>query len=181
MPLSNSTSRIKRWTGYTLPYKFTRGLNGSLRNMYDTRAIGGAVFSGFATINCVAGASLVDGDYFTVSTGRRTRVFEFDSTATVTAGRIPVTFSGASTNTFMADQVATEINNAFSGTLHASRVGAIVTVVHLIGGATGATITENVANAGFTVANNFDAVPWQPVPVVVGGRVGFTGFRNYGA
>lgn len=114
-------------------------------------------------IQVVAGASLVDGDFFTILDGvGQSAVFEFDNNAVLGIGDIGITFAGGETAAQIAVLVAQAID-VFRQT-RGGRVRPLidpltptrVRVVHEVFGDVGASLTENVANAGFAVID-FDA------------------------
>jgi hypothetical protein len=107
------------------------------------------------TINVVAGASLADGDYFTVDYGSGTIPIEFEATPPngTTGGRIPFTFAAGDAAGTIRDGLIALINLAAPTKVVASIGGAAaITVSMVTPGEAGGVITENVANAGFTVA-----------------------------
>lgn len=124
------------------------------QELYEERftvAYDHAQVSGGNLITCVAFASLADTDFMTIADGHDPAVvYEFDTAGDgVTAGRVQVDVSG---DTTAADVAAT---------LHAAIVAnqpALAAVdnadgtVSLPSGDRVLTVTENVANAGFTVA-----------------------------
>lgn len=107
------------------------------------------------TINVVAGASLVDGDYFTVDYGSGTIPIEFDLTPGdgTTGGRVPYVYAAGDAAGTIRDGLIALINLAAPTKVVASIGGAAaITVSMVVPGEAGGVITENVANAGFTVA-----------------------------
>ncbi len=113
--------------------------------------VGGVVATG--SITCVAQASMADSDYMTISDGLRAPVvYEFDVAGDgVTGGRVQVNISGSSTATDVATllKAAIETNQPGIGVTQASGV---LTLAHKIAGTfANVTITENVANGGFSV------------------------------
>lgn len=108
------------------------------------------VLSLLTTVTVVAGASLTDGDYFTLSDGSAV-VYEFDNDATVTPGRVGITFVGTETAQEIRDLVIVAINGS---TLQATAIAAAadtLTVTSDVAGDTMGVNSENVANAGFLV------------------------------
>lgn len=106
-------------------------------------------------ITAVAGASLVDGETFTVDDGLSTHtptIFEFDSNGSVSGGNVPVAF----TSGFTAAQVATAMRtaiNSIGSSLSAQAATTIGEVVPLESSTTNELpilVTDTVANAGFT-------------------------------
>lgn len=122
------------------------------------------------TITVVAVASLADGDYFTIIDSKgRTWVFEYDVTGDgVTAGRVQVNVSTDTTATHVRDRTITAINAATAvegGVTEAIDITAAIggsAVINLRAKSPGTvgnrTITENVANAGFTVSGMSGAI-----------------------
>jgi hypothetical protein len=107
------------------------------------------------TITAVSGASLVDGETFTIqSRNGATVTFEFDSNSSYTARRVPVVFAGGDTNAQVATAIATAISGVASLGLSASAVGATVTMTaRLPGPEWNAGLTETVANGTFAVTD----------------------------
>lgn len=106
------------------------------------------------SITTVAAASLIDGETFTLNDGvHAATVFEFDSNATVTVGHVAVTFSGGNTATQIRDAIIAAVNGVTS-TLNitaAPGTSAQVLLTNDTAGTVGnVTITETVANSGFT-------------------------------
>lgn len=108
------------------------------------------------TIAAVAGASLVNGETFTIRNGQFLVVFQFFSAGSVATSDTlrGVAFTGGDTAATVAATMVTAINAApFAGTL-ASAVGANLTVTKTRSGPNGnGAITDTVANAGFTHAD----------------------------
>lgn len=110
-----------------------------------------------ASFVCVANASMADSDYITIGDGgiNPPLSFEYDKAADgVTGGSVAVT--AGTTDITVATNFVTAINAAQLA-VTASNVGgtsATVTLTHDIPGLIGnaATLTENVADAGFTVS-----------------------------
>lgn len=182
MPLSQNTSQRRNHTGYLCPYVFSRPTAvTTVKNLYSMTYSGGNRWIGHATITCPTGANLVDTDILTISDGRETKVFEFDSDTTVTTGRIGVTYAAGSTNAQVATAVAAAINAAFPTTLKAYTTAQTVYVYALKQGYQGATITETVAHASCVVsALSFNSSASQPMPCNLGGRPAFVAFNYYG-
>lgn len=109
------------------------------------------VLSLFTTVTVVAGASLADGDFFTLSDGSAV-VYEFDSApAGVTAGRVAITFTGAESAQAIRDLVVVAINGS---TLEATAIAAAADTLTVTSDTAGDSMgvnSENVANAGFLV------------------------------
>jgi hypothetical protein len=107
------------------------------------------------TITAVAGASLVDGETFTINDGINTpTVFEFDSGGGVGGGNVAVTFTGGDSASTVAASILAAINGVGATLLvtASSGGGAVTNVTHDRGGTVGNNaITETVANAGFIV------------------------------
>lgn len=104
------------------------------------------------TITTVAGASLVDGETFTLNDGVNPAViFEFDSNSTVTPGHVAVVFTGGDTLATVRGAMVTAINGAASLAITAAPGGAgVVLLTNDSAGAAGnVAITDTVANAGF--------------------------------
>lgn len=107
------------------------------------------------TITCVAKANLVDGETVTIGDGTNTKVFEFDVNGTgVTAGRVQVNVSAASTAADVAALLHAAINGVTTGLLVTSvdnLDGTLDLVADVAGAAGNVSITDTVANAGFSV------------------------------
>lgn len=106
------------------------------------------------TIQCVARANLVDNDFFTVSDGATTVIFEYQVTGgfVPTPGRVTIDVqAGGGGSTPMAALTLPVIvaNLALTGDAPASLI--TLTNTGTRGAAGNVTITENVADAGFTV------------------------------
>lgn len=109
-----------------------------------------------ATVTCVAKASMADSDYITIGDGSLNPAlsFEFDTAGDgVTGGRVQVNISTDTTATEVAARLVTAIN-ASQLAVTASNVAGLVTLTHDIPGTIGnaATLTENVADAGFLIS-----------------------------
>ena len=105
------------------------------------------------TITCVATASIADTDYLTIGDGLSApKLYELDKAGDgVTVGRIQVDVSGDTTAAEVAARLKTAIE-ANQPALSVTRDTGVLTITHKIPGVVGnVTITENVANAGFTV------------------------------
>jgi hypothetical protein len=106
------------------------------------------------SITAVAGASLVDGETFTINDGVNTpTVFEFNLTGGITGSNVAVAVTGGDSAATVAAAIRTAINNV-GGTLlvtAAAPVGATIALTNDNYGAQGnVTITDTVANVGFT-------------------------------
>jgi hypothetical protein len=126
---------------------------------YDHPAPGVAAGPVAATASfvCVANASMADSDYITIGDGGLNPAlsFEYDKAGDgVTGGRVAVTV--ATTDITVADSFVAAINAAQLAVTasNAGGTSATVTLTHDVPGTIGnaATLTENVANAGFTVS-----------------------------
>lgn len=101
-------------------------------------------------VTCVAKASLVDTDFITITTPLGTKVYEFDTAGNgVTAGRVQVNVSTDTTaatvaarlrTAILANQAELRVVDPANGTLQVDLVES-----------PSLTITENVADAGFTI------------------------------
>jgi hypothetical protein len=101
-------------------------------------------------VTCVAKASMVDTDFMTITTPFSTAVYEFDVVGNgVTAGRVQVNISADTT----AANVAARLRTAILATQTELRVvdPADGTLQVDLADNRNLTITENVANAGFTI------------------------------
>ncbi len=108
------------------------------------------------TIVTPAGSSITDGEYFTIYDGLNEVRFEFDSNASVVQTDVlrRVTYSGASTASQVGDAIVTALAGSTIARTTGSNASGTVTVTKTYSGPTGNNrITENVANAGFTVAS----------------------------
>ncbi len=136
--------------------------------------IDGVSAAASGTINVVAGASLVDGETFTLNDGVNTpTVFEFDDDASVTAGNVAVAFTGGDTTAQVRDAIIAAIAGVGAGlAITASSGGAAA--VHLVNDALGVagnqSITETVANAGFTVIGMTGGDGNISIPITSGNR-----------
>lgn len=108
------------------------------------------VLSLLTTVTVVAGASLVDGDYFTLSDGSAV-VYEFDNDATVTPGRVGITFVGTETAQEIRDLVVIAINGSTLGATAIAAAADTLTVTSDTAGDTMGVNSENVTDAGFLV------------------------------
>lgn len=105
-------------------------------------------------ITCVSNANMADSDYIAVGDGINPPIlFEYDKSANgVTAGRTSVT-AGAGTAAQTATVFYTALVAALPAMSFTDNGDGTITVAHKVAGAVGnVTITENVANAGFTVS-----------------------------
>lgn len=109
-----------------------------------------------ASITTVAGAVLVDGDYFTVNDGTTAYVFEFDNNAAVTGGRIPVTFVGTEDADAVRDLVISAVNGTAIVATATSGGAATVTLAMDVPGVAGGSLSENVTDGGFAVSSFAD-------------------------
>lgn len=120
------------------------------------------------TITAVGGASLVDGETFTISDGTNVAtVFEFDSGGGVVGGHVAVAFTGGDSAATVAASILAAINGVGGGLLvtASSGGGALVNLVNDVVGAQGnVALAETVANAGFVVSGMTgglaDATTW---------------------
>lgn len=125
----------------------------------------------YGSITPVAGASLVDGETFTLNDGTNTAsVFEFDSNGSVTGGRVTVTFTGGDSASTVRDSIVSAINGASNLNITATAgPGDYVRLDHDSNTTSGnQTITETVANSGFVVsgmtgAQGSDKDNWSPL------------------
>lgn len=102
-------------------------------------------------VTCPAKASLVDTDFFTVTVDGAAVIYEFDTSGNgATTGRIAVNVSTDTTaaqvaarlrTALLANQATLAVTDNTDGTLTIFLAGALMA------------ITENVANAGFTIAS----------------------------
>ena len=102
-------------------------------------------------VTCVTKANFADTDFFTITVAGIAVVYEFDKAGDgVTTGRVQVNISSDSTaaqcaarlrTAILANQTTLEVTDNTDGTLTVAAPDLIMT------------ITENVANAGFTVAS----------------------------
>lgn len=121
-------------------------------------------------ITTVAVASLVDGDFFTVSDGVNTSVYEFVVTAThgVTSGRVAVDVSGDTDANEVRDTLLAAINADTTNDISAADGGAATVTMtnnnqNQLIASQNATNSENVANAGFLVPNFAGAANSDPL------------------
>jgi len=110
--------------------------------------------SSTGTINVVDGASLLDTDYFTIDDGFHNSLdFEFDSDGSWTERKRPVSYTGADTVDDVKDSIIAEINGSELYITASDGGVGVVNLTHDIPGTVHQrTITENVANVGFTVS-----------------------------
>jgi len=105
------------------------------------------------TLVTVGGALLVDGETFTLSDGVNTPVvFEFDSNAAIT-GDVAVTFTGGDSVATVRTAIVSAINGVGAGlalTASPGTPGQILLVNDATGAVGNVTITDTVADAGFT-------------------------------
>lgn len=103
------------------------------------------------TINCLAKASMADTDYITINDGINAAVlYEFDTVGDgATGGRVRVNISGATSAADVAAllKTAIEANQPYITVTDAGSG-----VLTLASTSRNITVTENVANAGFTVS-----------------------------
>lgn len=102
------------------------------------------------SITTVAGASLADGDYFTLDDGTAV-VFEFDSNAAITPGRTAITFTGAEDADAIRDLVVIAANLGMTASTAVAGGAATVSLSMDTPGAVGGTNSENVTDGGFAV------------------------------
>lgn len=106
------------------------------------------------TITCVTNALMADGDYVTISDGFTSVLYEYDKSANgVTGGRVNWAVAGGAG---AAEDVAQTLKTAIEAnqpllTVTTNGAGVITLTQKLVGTVGNVTITENVANAGFTV------------------------------
>jgi len=136
--------------------------------------IDGLVAAATGSITVVGGASLVDGETFTISDGVNTpTTFEFDSNSSVTAGHVAVTFTNGDSATTVRDAVIAAINGVGAGlAVTASNGGsAKVSLVNdVVGTAGNQPITETVANSGFVAIGMTGGNGQISVPITAGDR-----------
>ncbi len=141
------TMRASTGHGTQLYVKTTDAVNTGWVQVMSTAATG--------TITCTTKANYIDTDYMTIPDALLgTKVYEFDTAGDgASGGRIAVNISGATTAANVAAILKTAIE-ANQGTLVVTDAGSgVLTLAHKIAGVIGnVTITENVANAGHTVA-----------------------------
>lgn len=108
------------------------------------------------SITTVAGSALVDGDSFTIKYAPGLTVpceFDLSPGDGTTGGAVPILFTAGDSADTVRDNIILTLNAAAGTALTASSGGAAtVSLVLDTPGAAGDTNTENVANAGFTVA-----------------------------
>lgn len=104
-----------------------------------------------------AGASLVDGETFTIDDGTTSVVFEFDSNASVGGGNVAVTFTGGMTAAQVATAMITAINGSSSNVTAFNRSGG--TAVSL-SNQDPTLLSDTVASANFS-----NLAPVDPLPV----------------
>lgn len=120
------------------------------------RTLLGAGSYATATITCVANASMADGDYITIGDGVvAAKLYEYDKAADgVTAGRVNWAVAGgagAAADVAATLKTAIEANQPLITVVDAG--SGVLTLTHKLPGTPfNSTITENVANAGFTVS-----------------------------
>lgn len=157
------------WAGYGSPESVVAAPTGSIYQRMDgttginvyTKESGtsttGWLPSGVratGTITCTTKANYVDTDYMTIGDGLvAPKLYEFDTAGDgVTSGRVQVDISGSTS----ATDVATVLSAAISANqpaLTISQASGVLTLTHKLLGVVGnVTLTENVANAGHTVA-----------------------------
>jgi hypothetical protein len=109
------------------------------------------------TIVTVPGASLVDGQTFTISDGVGAPVtFEFDSNASITPGSTAVTFSAGSTAAAVKSSIVSAVNGAPLGvTATNAGYGAVSLLNDTVGSQGNQTITETVTDSEFRVFGMF--------------------------
>lgn len=122
----------------------------------DVRFTAGAEILAVAatgTLVTVGGALLVDGETFTLSDGVNPPVvFEFDDNAAIT-GDVAVTFTGGDSVATVRTAIISAINGVGAGlaiTASTGTPGQILLVNDAVGAAGNVTITDTVADAGFT-------------------------------
>lgn len=111
------------------------------------------------TITTVAGADLVDGDYFTIDYGTGVIPIEFDELPGdgTSGGRIPYVFDPLLDADAIRDGLITLIGAAAPTAVTATSGGAAtIALTRIPAGTAGGTITENVTNAGFLVTGFAD-------------------------
>lgn len=136
--------------------------------------IDGVAAAATGTIATVAGASLLDGETFTIDDGVNTpTVFEFDSNAAVTLGNITVTFTGGDTTTQVRDAIIAAVNGVGAGlTITASPGGAaqVILTNDNPGIAGNERILDTVANAGFVTVGMTGGDGQVSIPLTAGAR-----------
>ncbi len=118
------------------------------------------VLTKVGSITTVAGASLVDGDYFTIKydTGLTVPIeFDLSPGDGTTGGRVALLFTAGDSADTVRDNIILALNSAAPTKITASSGGAAtVSIVLDTPGAAGDTNTENVTNAGFAVTGFVD-------------------------
>lgn len=123
--------------------------------------------SGMITV--VAGASLVDGETFTLNDGAHAaKVFEFDSNAAVTPGNVAVTFTGGDSVATIKAAVIAAINGAATLDITAAPggTGEVLLVNDLASAAGNQSILDTVANPGFIVTGMAGGVTVSPARTI---------------
>ena len=122
----------------------------------DLQILTGTTIAGVAatgSIAVVGGASLVDGQTFTLNDGvNAATVFEFDSNASVTGGRVGVVFTGGDSAGTVRDAVIAAINGVGAGLAITASPGTAAQVLltnDALGAAGNVTISDTVVDAGF--------------------------------
>ncbi len=115
--------------------------------------VDGVVGPASGQITAVAGASLVDGETFTLDDGVNTpTIFEFDSGGGVVPGHVAVAFTALDTATQVRDAMVTAINTV-AATLAITASPVSTNIVKLVNDANGTAgnqlITDTVINASF--------------------------------
>ncbi len=115
-------------------------------------SVGGVVASG--SIVCTTKANYADTDYMTIGDGvQAPKLYEFDFAGDgVTAGRVQVNISGATTASDVAVILKAAIDANQPLLTVVNTTGTLALTHKLAGTFANVTITENVANAGHTVA-----------------------------
>jgi hypothetical protein len=118
--------------------------------------IGDAVSASKGSITAVGGASLIEGETFTLDDGvNDPTVFEFDSGAGVGSGHVTVTFTGGDSEAVVAASIEAAINGVGDGLLitASAPVGALVPLINDSSDAEGSNeaVTDTVVNSGFIV------------------------------
>lgn len=104
------------------------------------------------TLQAVTQALTLDGETFVISDGTTSKTFEFDKAGDgVTGGRVAVNITGAVSAVDVANAMISAINGVGYNILASSGVSGLVNLVNKVPGVAGnVTITDTVANAGFT-------------------------------
>jgi hypothetical protein len=133
------------------------------------------------SLTAVAGASLVDGETFTLNDGVNSpTTFEFDDNGSVTPGNVAVTFTGLDLASFVATTISAAINGVGSGLAitAAVPVGAVMSLSNDAIGVVGNTASsDTVVDSGFVLTNmtggtnttSSDVRYDMKAPTVVGG------------